>query len=162
MSVVCPTRIENFRALRASSGISEDAERWEAQEYNIREDMSRATSLEGQEIEQDLFLLFQEHSTDNWDGYGAKAVTQEGLSAAFSFWWMLPTTVPRPELGVDPDGSIVFEWYRRPRRVFSVTVEKDNRLIYAGLFDSNKASGTEYFEHGLPETIFLQIQRVIS
>lgn len=162
MSVVCPTRTGSFRAMRPSSGISEDAGRWEAQENSIQQNMSRATSLNGQEMEQDLILLFQQHSNDNWDGYGAKPVTLENLLAAINFWRTLPTTVPRPELAVDPDGAIVFEWYRRPRKVFSVAVEKDNRVTYAGLFDSSKESGTDYFDQDLPETIFLQIQRVLS
>lgn len=162
MSVASLTRIESLNAPRLSSGVSLEADRWEAQENNIRENLSRATSGYGQETEQELFKLFEEHSDDNWDGYGAKHITRENLVAARNFWQMLPTTIERPELGVDPDGGVVFEWYRRPRRVFSVTVEKDNRLTYAGLFDSSKASGTEYFDFALPEAIFLNIQRVLS
>lgn len=161
MSVVCPFSIESLHAWRPSPGISEDACRWETQETSLREDMSSATSLNGHEMEQELFLLFQKHSIDNWDGYGAKSVTLENFVAAINFLHMLSPTLPKPELGVDPDGGIVFEWYRRPDKVFSVSVEKDNLLTYAGLFDFSKASGTEYFDQDLPEIIFLQIQRLL-
>ena len=161
MSVVYSPRIESFRAPCLSSGVSDDAGRWEAQENNIRENMSKATSIDGEEMEQELLKLLEEHSDDNWDGYGAKSITLESFLYAISFWQMLPTTVPRPDLGVDPDGGVVFEWYRSPRRVFSVTIEKDKRLTYAGLFDSNKASGTEYFDCDVPELIFRHILRAL-
>lgn len=162
MSIACPNRIESFQSLPPCSGTSEDAHVWEKLESKIREDMSRAMSVDGQEIEQELSQLFQEHCMDNWDGYGAKPITHENFLAAINFLHILPTSVRRPEFSVDPDGAIVFEWYRRPRRVFSVAVEKNNRLTYAGLFDSSKESGTDYFDSDLSEVLFLHIQRVIS
>src|SRR5439155_4575953 len=62
-----------------------------------------------------------EAATDNWDGYGAQAVTygvklraQEFLDA------LLTAAVPLPTVAADPDGEVAFEWYVGPRQVFSV------------------------------------------
>ena len=159
-TAVCPSR--SFQSPHLSSGITEDADRWREQDQDIRKNMSRATSLNAHEFEQDLFELFEEHSTDNWDGYGAKPVTTASFLSAINFWRMLPITIPRPELAVDPDGAIVFEWYRGARKILSIAVERDNRVTYAGLFGPSKVSGTEYYDQDLPETVFLQIQRVLS
>ena len=75
---------------------------------------------------------------------------------------MLPIPMATPELSVDPDGRVVFEWYRKPFRVFSVAVEEDRQLIYSGLFDTSKASGVEYFGNTLPEDIIRYVDRVFS
>src|SRR5437867_9085858 len=64
----------------------------------------------------------QEASTDNWDGYGGKRVTQGTFRNAVSFLRSLPTAVPGPEVSVQPDGEIAFEWSGRPGRAFSVSI----------------------------------------
>lgn len=159
MSVVCLPKV---RAPRRSWAISDEAKRLETQEQPMREDAPITNAVSNYGLQNELLELFRGHSTDNWDGYGAKAITQEALAAALSFALMLPTAIPPPVLSMDPDGRVVFEWYRRPRRVFSVAIEKDKQLTYSGLFDSRQASGTEYFENDLPEVFFLYVERVLS
>ena len=162
MSVACLPKI-GFRTVRPSQGISDDAKWLENRDQTIGMHSTDALSYNG--LRDELLDLFLEHRTDDWDGYGAKAATEEALAAAFTFLNMLPTTIPRPELSVEPDGSIVFEWYQRPGRVFSVTVEKDEQLSYSGLFDSSQTSGIESFEENSPEVIELilrHIKRVLS
>lgn len=162
MSIICAPKTLSFRASRPSLGISDDAKQLEAQERTIREGMFITNTLSNYGLQDELLDLFSKHSSDNWDGYRAKAVTYEALAAAFNFLLMLPTLVPTPELSVDPDGRVVFEWYRSPRRVFSVAVEKDGRLTYSGLFGASQASGVESFENALPEEILRYVERVFS
>ncbi|MBI4267523.1 MAG: hypothetical protein HY662_01915 [Chloroflexi bacterium] len=162
MSVADITKI-GFRIVRPSQGISEDAKWLEDREQTVGIDSTNAQSYTG--LQDELLDLFLEHRNDNWDGYGAKAVTEEALASAFTFLTMLPTTITQPELSVEPDGSLVFEWYQRPGRVFSVTVEKAEQLSYSGLFDSSLTSGIESTEENSPEVIELilrHIKRVFS
>ena len=58
---------------------------------------------------------------------------------------MLPGTTPAPEVSVDPDGMVAFEWHEEPRWVFSVSIETNGELVYAGLFGNCKTHGTENF-----------------
>ncbi len=162
MSNICFSEATSFRATRPSFGISDDAKRLEIQEQAIRQDMFSTNALSSYVLQDEMLDLYSNHSIDNWDGYGAKAVTYEAVAAAFSFLFMLPIPMATPELSVDPDGRVVFEWYRKPFRVFSVAVEEDRQLIYSGLFDTSKASGVEYFGNTLPEDIIRYVDRVFS
>jgi hypothetical protein len=94
--------------------------------------------------------IWEETREENWDGYGASPVSVLAFLNARAFLSNLPTTVPIPEITVEPDGEIAFEWYLQPRWVFSVSVGSNNELTYAGLFGRNKIHGTEYFENELP------------
>jgi hypothetical protein len=106
-----------------------------------------------------LLKISQECKFDNWDGYGAKALSEEVFAEARCFIENLPLTAPPPELSIDPDGEIVFEWYAAPRKVFSVSVGVD-RLTYAGLFGSSTIHGTEPFDNDIPKTILDNLYRV--
>jgi hypothetical protein len=103
-----------------------------------------------------------ECSINDWDGYGARALQSNSFVEAYHFLRLLPTNTPLPEVSLDPDGDIVFEWYRAPRQVFSISVGINGELVYAGLFGSNKANGTEFFEDEVPKTILDNLARVYS
>ena len=66
---------------------------------------------------------------ENWDGYGAHPVSTNAVEHAERFVILLPATVPDPDPSVDTDGAMAFEWYRGPRRVFSVSVTGDGAQI---------------------------------
>lgn len=106
-----------------------------------------------------LLKIGQDCNSDNWDGYGAKALKEEVFAEARCFIENLPISAPPPELSIDPDGEIVFEWYVSPRRVFSVSVGI-NSLTYAGIFGSSTTHGTEPFDNDIPKTIIDGLFRV--
>ena len=103
-----------------------------------------------------------EFSEDDWDGYGAKSVDRKSCEESLRFLDMLPGTIPAPEVAVEPDGMVAFEWYEEPRWVFSVSFETNGELVYAGLFGNRKTHGTECFGEQLPQTILGNIRRVYS
>ncbi len=162
MSNICFSEATSFRATRPSFGTSEDAKRLEIQEQDIRKDLFSTNAPSSYGLQDEMLDLYSKHSVDNWNGYGAKAITHEALAAAFSFLLMLPTTVSIPELSVDPDGRVVFLWYKRPLREFAVAIEKNGQLTYSGLFGVSQISGVEYFGNTLPEEILHYIERVFS
>lgn len=109
-----------------------------------------------------LTKYLKEFADSNWDGYGAMPIDKGSYSKSISFSRALPKSLPLPELSIEPDGEVAFEWYNSNNRVFSVSIGSNGELAYAGLFGLNKMHGTEYFEEGLPKTILEGIQRVFS
>lgn len=114
------------------------------------------------EIFQTLSDILKECSTDNWDGYGARAIDMASYTEALRFLYFLPKTLPAPEITVEPDGEIAFEWRHSKRRIFSVSIGEKGELTYAGLFGFNKTHGTEFFGDEFPETILDNVQRVFA
>ncbi len=107
--------------------------------------------------------VFQESSSENWDAYGAKMVDAITYVHASKFLAALPTTLPAPEVAAEPDGEIAFEWYIGPRWVFSVSIGREEKLTYAGMFGRNKSHGTEdYFADEIPSTIMENLNRLLS
>jgi len=102
----------------------------------------------------------KEYSSDNWDGYGARAIDIFSCFNAISFSRLLPTDVPLPEIRIDTDGEVTFEWYFSPRRVLSVTVRANKELVYAHLSGASKSCGVEDLYDEVPKTILDNITRV--
>jgi hypothetical protein len=75
---------------------------------------------------------------------------------------MLPLTIPAPDVTVDPNGKVSFEWYSNPRKVFSVTVMATDEVVFAGLFNSSRICGVEYFVNEPPKGILDYIMRIVS
>jgi len=109
-----------------------------------------------------LHCAYEETLKDDWDGYGAERVQKASVAQALDFLKLLPTTVPLPEISVDPDGEISLTWQREPRLVFSVSISKDGVLSYAGLFGRSKTHGVEDFIQTIPKTITDNLQRLYS
>ncbi|MHB8866296.1 MAG: hypothetical protein ACYC6N_28250, partial [Pirellulaceae bacterium] len=69
------------------------------------------------------------------------AVTEEVRDTAIRFIQNLPLGFPQPDVAREPDGHINFEWYRSPRRVFSVSIAPNNRLHWAALIGTESPRG---------------------
>lgn len=109
-----------------------------------------------------LMEAYEEASSKGWDGYGSRAADPFSYIHALSLLSALPTTIPVPEVGVDPDGEIEFEWYLGPRWVVTVGVGRTGTLRYAGLFGKNKTHGVEQFVEGLPEAFAQNLRRLLA
>lgn len=88
-----------------------------------------------------LSELQQECAQDNWDGYGAVAVTCETGNWVETLLKTLPSDIEPPSLSAEPDGMISLEWYRSPKRILSVSVSAEGNLYYAVLFDTKEEHG---------------------
>lgn len=95
----------------------------------------------------------------NWDGEGAEAVEQSTVCYAEAFAAALPTDVEAPEISVDRDGDISFEWDFDARRTFSVSVSRDGIIHFAGLFGTGRIHGSEVLAWGIPTVIAQYIRR---
>jgi len=154
----------SFLVFPMNQGVSADAKRIQDQIADIIKSPEQSETIGGhiRETKQLLDKATEECFADNWDAYGAKAIDETSYRDAIHFTWLLPPTIPVPEIYIDPDGEVNFEWYAGPRQVFSVSIGSNNELAYAGLFGANKTHGTEYLDDELPGMILDNIRRVFS
>lgn len=97
---------------------------------------------------------------DDWDGAGARSVDPSTYEYADQFLRLVPSTVSLPEVTVDTDGEVLFEWDQGRRQVFSVSVGRDGTLTFAGLFGHSKVHGTEHLYEALPLVISNCLERL--
>ncbi len=152
MTQYCPT-FDNSLGLRgwASSGVSEVArqgklslEKWLGHYLEPRLDLLLP------EIE-NLCVASDETSTP---------VDLDTIRAAKQFAYSLPRFGPLPEVSADPDGEISFDWAGPSGEMFSVSVNKQNRLAYAGWFgEKSRIHGIEQLAEGCPQQIVRGIEK---
>jgi hypothetical protein len=97
-----------------------------------------------------------------WDGFGAAPVSAETLSAARRVALSLPTDLPDPTPGAEPDGHLTLEWYLSPRRVVSVSVAPGGDLHWAALLDEESATGSSRFTGTVPAELVDLVRRVLA
>lgn len=150
--------------LYSNRGVSDDANTLHKQIAEIEDDSYKSIVLgeKNVKITQALMNILEECAHPNWDGYGAKPIDKESYHESLRFVQYLPNSIPSPEVTIEPDGEIAFEWFNNKRRVFSISIGRNGELTYAGLFGYNKAHGTEFFGDELPKTILESIQKVFE
>jgi hypothetical protein len=159
--------IENyggFLGAHTDRGVSKEAKQIRRHIEDVLEDLLKSLSF-GESYRDALSALYDiaaKAAASNWDGYGAAQVNAFALFQASRLLRILPSTFGAPELSVDPDGEISFEWYLEPRRVFSLSVGPHGELSYAGLFGRSDAHGTEYFGDELPKPILENLNRLFA
>lgn len=164
MTTLCADRMNaSALAVPSTAGVSVPANVIRQELLAVQASLTETWTLGGQyrEIRGKLDRARESANVDNWDSYGAKAVDDASYWKAVLFAKLLPPTTPDPEIVVDAQGGVVFEWDEGPRRVFSVTVGGNGQLVYAGLFGASKIYGVEYLDEGVPNRILDQIQRIL-
>jgi len=79
------------------------------------------------------------------------------------FLLALPTHMPPPELAMDADGEISFDWQGPAGRCFTATLREDGRLSYSARISAvDKDYGTKQFSDAIPEKVIELVQRVTS
>lgn len=89
-------------------------------------------------------------------GVDGNAVSVEAVTLVLAerFLTVLPLDIPSPEVGLDPDGEISFDWFGAGGQNFSVSLRKDGRLAYAGAFAGEKTKyGTDRLDDEIPREI---------
>ena len=148
---------------RGEQGVSDDAKKL-IELFDDALAFAHSVSLGDRfrKVVSELREAFEEASSRGWDGYGGRAADPFSYIHALSFLRALPSTVPLPEVAVDPDGEIEFEWFRGPRSLFTVSLGRTGALSYAGLFGRNKTHGVEQLVEGLPEAVVQNLRRLLG
>lgn len=98
----------------------------------------------------------------NWDGHNARAADIGAFVYALELIANLPVSTPLPEMAVDVDGDIAFDWDRGARQILSLRVSGDGTLHYAGMVGQSVFHGSELLGEGLPDAISAALDRVLS
>lgn len=102
----------------------------------------------------ELAELMEQCMSDDWDGQGASAIPSSAFREALLILCLLPSSIPVPSVLPEPTGSIAFEWYRDPDRVFIVSVSGVKTIEYAAMFaPGDESHGRTNFEQSLPERL---------
>lgn len=73
----------------------------------------------------------------------------------------LPDDLPLPEIGIDPDGAISLTWLMSRSRMFSVSVNRSERMAYAWLDGSDRGHAVDRFRPPAVPPVFLSTLRLI-
>ncbi len=115
-----------------------------------------------QELMDELLEVIQETRAEGWDGYNGESVRAASIEQAAVFLKQWPAEFPNPEISVDPDGEISFDWIKNKYLTFSISFSGHGHISYAGLIGANSIRGKEIFDEEIPEVVFQQIKRVFS
>lgn len=100
--------------------------------------------------------------SDDWDGYGAKAIADNLPGKAFNYLSGFSSKIPSPEFSPEPDGEIAIEWCGENGAVISLSVGLSNRIHFAAIFpDGNRLHGTESYSKESQKILESYIWRII-
>jgi len=137
---------EDVLRLATSPALSPDAVQW----HHVRNADAMSASVSGEcflRQSDGLFDLVQENSR-------ATRPTDAGtISQALALLDALPSWTPPPELAIESDGQIGFDWQCSSDRVLSLNVGPGGMLGYAALIGLESCYGRVPFAGVLPERI---------
>jgi|SRR6185503_725783 len=146
----------------SQSGVSEDALRLRQGWQNVLATIVGSVAMGSQyyRLHGALADLAQESAVLNWDGHGAQAINLEALGFAKRIASMLPISLPVPEVSIDPDGEVSFDWRVNPSRSLSFSVSPSGTVRYASVIGSSESFGSEPWREGLPESVASLLQKM--
>jgi hypothetical protein len=99
---------------------------------------------------------------DNWDGDGAPAITEQTVSAAITMLYVLPQSLPSPEITPETTGEIAFEWYKDKEHIAVITVQ-DGMVRWSAIDGANPpVYGAETFTSIVPKEALEAVRAVIG
>ncbi len=109
---------------------------------------------------QQLDEIFEECSTQGWDGERAKPISVDVLSSAKTFLMSFPLGIEAPEIGAEPDGAITLEWYRSPSRVISISINPGGWIYYAAIIGVTRRHGMDFASFDVSDDLLELISQV--
>ena len=93
----------------------------------------------------------------------ATPISEATCKEAIDFLRRLPSSLPIPEVVIEPDGDLGLEWYVSNYCSFVVGFSGKGIISYAGLFGRGRKSyGTEFVSESIPRVIVENIRRVFA
>ncbi len=114
----------------------------------------------GKNIFGELEKIFEECSSEGWDGERARTISKEVLQNARTFLESFPPDIELPQIAAEPDGAISFEWYRSPEEVISVSVNSEGEIYYAAIIGARRNHGKDPVRFGVSDNLVALIEEV--
>jgi hypothetical protein len=159
MNMAEPTRFKPAIPVHRGTALSTEAWPGTFGQLAQSDDPSISRTTRADRIDTAIAEIRAEYSANNWDGYGAKAVSIGTLERAREFLLMLPFAIPLPDIFPEVTGEIAFEWRTRRSSILVVSVADTGRLIFAGRFGNATTNGADFFSGGIPSVVLAGIRR---
>ena len=102
----------------------------------------------------ELYDVYDECSSTNWDSYGARKLSPGAFLEAKSFIEQLPSDISKPCIVPEPNGDIGLEWVMGNHKIFVVSFDGKSELTFAGLLGGGmKIHGTARYFGSIPQKI---------
>ena len=90
-------------------------------------------------------------------------ISERTCHETIDFLKKLPSTLPIPEVILEPNGDLALEWFVSNYYSFLVGFSGKGIITYAGLFGrGQKTYGTELVSEAIPSSVVENIRRVLS
>lgn len=110
----------------------------------------------------ELAIIANECALENWDGYNAQPISPAAIREAIGLLYLVRDQSILPdESTAEPDGSISLDWYGANKKVYSISVNGKENLVFSGRFpDGGSLFGVEVFSTILPKAVTDSIARI--
>jgi len=142
-----------------ASGQSHESAYVDRELSSLRASLNDSRSIGVQALLDDLNLLAVDCGEEDWNGYGAKALSPRSLAYAEMFIRGLGMNSRDVSLGATAKGWVTFQWGLRPKWTLSIVITDDGWIHWAALFGSVREHGTRPFLGAIPKNIAELIQR---
>jgi len=95
-----------------------------------------------------------------WNGHETFSKNQMAAVFAKCFIVLLPDSIKAPEVDIDSGDSVDFSWDYDRYRVFSVSIDHEGTMHWAGLSRKEKDYGKELWNWKIPSIILDWIKKV--
>ncbi len=112
------------------------------------------------ELYAELDQVYQDAQEEGWDGYKALPADISAYFLAREFLSLLSSKIPNPEISIDSDGDVSFEWYITPTKHLILNIGGNKFIDYVGIVGNNCQKGREQFVQDIPEIINGLFKRV--
>lgn len=110
---------------------------------------------------EEIYDIFVECCTRNWDGYDGDPITANAYLSALNFASTIPLHLPMPTVCPVCYGTIDFEWYKDKDNQLSMGIAKDNGIDYAFIIKGKSDCGTSKFNDiSFPNDILKIIEQI--
>lgn len=146
-AVVAGYTMALYLANRTGSALSPAARRVQDAACAIVESKEKSISLFGPKATaiSEIWEMAAEHAVEGWDGEGALPVSGLAGRNAEALIRALPTDIPMPEFGPEPDGSISADWIYSRTRFISLSIGENDRIPYAWIDGSDRGHAVSRF-----------------
>ncbi len=93
----------------------------------------------------ELDKMLIECGQKNWDGYNAQPINLFSINQAKELLKMLSLDYQPDSATPECDGGVNLEWYKSPKRLLSISLNGENEISYAGIFDDDSYIGRVVF-----------------
>lgn len=96
--------------------------------------------------------ILLECSGQDWDGYGAKPVSQDSVRLVRKFLKMLPNDISYPDLEPEPNGALSMTWIKRGYHL-GISIDEKKQIFWGGISPHGRVYGEARFIEEIPKEL---------